>query len=367
MSCITDSKTLEDVFQPSLIYPSLTSYSKKNGGDPNEKTDIQACIHFASRLIKLRSELRSSSYMSSSTSLQLLKTSSTSSLPESSSVSSIYSSSSFVTAKEITPGLSKDSSKTGRVYSLPNVKEYCDDHSDSTSFMNDREDESEIMDRILSMNGKRETSQLTHLVDIIRHSMRQRQDFYSQSDQFYLALPPKSLLHQQKKKSNSKNSTATSPLASKSQKLLQKSASLRDIILTSSQDEKKTQQEETLLGYKYHHQDEYPSFSLASQLVSASTAHPQGGEQRKEKKKQKATNVSSSSDVIRTRSTQEKSASSLYHDSDDGDSDTESDMILRHAVPATAFLVSLSPSAAAAASAARFRRRRPVRHKKDSK
>jgi hypothetical protein len=47
-------------------------------------------------------------------------------------------------------------------------------------------------------------------------------------------------------------------------------------------------------------------------------------------------------------------------DSDDDDDDDE-EMTIKYAKPATAFLVSLSPSAAAAASAARYRRRRQVR------
>lgn len=63
MSTLTDDSCLEIAIQPSLVYPSLPKFSNFQNNDDNRQT----CIHFASRLIKLRSELRSPSYMRSTT------------------------------------------------------------------------------------------------------------------------------------------------------------------------------------------------------------------------------------------------------------------------------------------------------------
>lgn len=59
MSTLTDDSYRELAIQPSLVYPSLPKYNSFQTDDENRQT----CIHFASRLIKLRSELRSPSYM----------------------------------------------------------------------------------------------------------------------------------------------------------------------------------------------------------------------------------------------------------------------------------------------------------------
>lgn len=61
MSTLTDDSYREPAIQPSLVYPSLPKYTSLQADDDNRQT----CIHFASRLIKLRSELRSPSYMRS--------------------------------------------------------------------------------------------------------------------------------------------------------------------------------------------------------------------------------------------------------------------------------------------------------------
>ncbi|KAI7893393.1 uncharacterized protein EV154DRAFT_501852 [Mucor mucedo] len=61
MSTLTDDSYRELAIQPSLVYPSLPKYNRLQTDDDNRQT----CIHFASRLIKLRSELRSPSYMKS--------------------------------------------------------------------------------------------------------------------------------------------------------------------------------------------------------------------------------------------------------------------------------------------------------------
>lgn len=61
MSVITNDSCFENnLHQPSLIYPSLINKQQQQKAQEDSK---QTCIHFASRLIKLRSELRSPFYM----------------------------------------------------------------------------------------------------------------------------------------------------------------------------------------------------------------------------------------------------------------------------------------------------------------
>ncbi|KAI9361030.1 hypothetical protein BD770DRAFT_32463 [Pilaira anomala] len=64
MSVITNDSCFENnLHQPSLIYPSLINKQQQQQQQKTQEDSKQTCIHFVSRLIKLRSELRSPLYM----------------------------------------------------------------------------------------------------------------------------------------------------------------------------------------------------------------------------------------------------------------------------------------------------------------
>ncbi|KAL0138482.1 hypothetical protein V8B55DRAFT_1448542 [Mucor lusitanicus] len=254
----TAESSLDTAFKPpSLVFPSLHSrnslthasskYSSKdaatattnllnsnnnNNEDPSSANsqNLQSCIHYASRLIKLRSELRSPAYMNRSNSIsesggdtigQLFYKSNctpfgsgrngrNSSLYELSSThkSSVddhhnSNSSSSSSSHQHSPSLLSD---IGRAQSLPNVTQQ------QSLFQYDKEDESEIFCHhhhstiVATTSTTRhkaaaeqadtddeqddEASQLTYLSDLVRASLRRRQThFHETSD--HLALPPR--------------------------------------------------------------------------------------------------------------------------------------------------------------------------------
>ncbi|GAN08366.1 hypothetical protein MAM1_0201d07875 [Mucor ambiguus] len=247
MSLISTESSLDTDFKPpSLVFPSLHSnnhtsaskYSSKdtthlNANNNNNEDhsannkNLQSCIHYASRLIKLRSELRSPSYMNRSNSIsesggdtigQLFYKSNctpfgsgrngrNSSLYELSSAhkSSIHDhKSSSSSSSNHSPSLLSD---IGRAQSLPNVTQQ------QNIYYYDKEDESEILchhhNKITAAattlqkaaeagnddEQDDEASQLTYLSDLVRASLRRRQThFHETSD--HLALPPRHHFHQ---------------------------------------------------------------------------------------------------------------------------------------------------------------------------
>ncbi|EPB89675.1 hypothetical protein HMPREF1544_03474 [Mucor circinelloides 1006PhL] len=242
MSLISAESSLDTAFKPpSLVFPSLHSnsyskaskYSSKESPDLNSNNknnedhssnnkNLQSCIHYASRLIKLRSELRSPSYMNRSNSIsesggdtigQLFYKSNCTTFGSGHNGrnSSLYELSS--THKTSTHHHKSDSSSSsnnsvrsrsllsdiGRAQSLPNVTQQHNLH------YYDKEDESEIFchhNKTIAATALEksedeqddEASQLTYLSDLVRASLRRRQTHFHESSD-HLALPPRHHFH----------------------------------------------------------------------------------------------------------------------------------------------------------------------------
>ncbi|KAK4516609.1 Pre-mRNA-splicing factor cwf19 [Mucor velutinosus] len=236
----TESSLVTALKPPSLVFPSLhsnshTNASKYSSADaPNltsnnnnnedhsaNSKNLQSCIHYASRLIKLRSELRSPSYMNRSNSIsesggdtigQLFYKSNcttfgngrngrNSSFYELSSThkSSIHDHKGSSSNSSYSPSLLSD---IGRAQSLPNATQQWNLHG------YDKEDESEIFwhhhNKMIAANTAlhkaaeadkedeqdEEASQLTYLSDLVRVSLRRRQTYFHETSD-HLALPPR--------------------------------------------------------------------------------------------------------------------------------------------------------------------------------
>ncbi|CEP09994.1 hypothetical protein [Parasitella parasitica] len=242
MSLNSTEPLLEDVFkQPSLVFPSLHSnanheptskYSYKDYNKNNEDLsanikNLQSCIHYASRLIKLRSELRSPFYLIRSNSIGESDNKALGKLSYNSKYATLgnkgcnNSSYELSTASESASHQLKNHSSSspsllseiGRAQSLPNVAR-------ENSFDYDKEDESEIFfhhhykivpttleNTQAEDDGEQEdnASQLTYLSDLIRASLRRRQvDFHESRNQ--LALPPRDHFSKPLKESRSPRS-----------------------------------------------------------------------------------------------------------------------------------------------------------------
>lgn len=237
MSLSSTESSLESAFKPpSLVFPSLhnntsnwkpSKYSSKNSlklkynNNTEDLTannqNLQSCIHYASRLIKLRSELRSPSYMNKSNSIgetggdtigQLFYKSNYTTFGNNGRNSFLYELASTNKSsthhhhhhhhKTVSGSGPSLLSEIGRAQSLPNVTQ-------QNQFNYDKEDESEIFhhhSKIVAVTTleKAETeddddqddgaSQLTYLSDLVRASLRRRQtNFHESSD--HLALPPR--------------------------------------------------------------------------------------------------------------------------------------------------------------------------------
>ncbi|KAG2194040.1 hypothetical protein INT46_000771 [Mucor plumbeus] len=233
MSLISTVSSLESAFKPpSLVFPSLhnntnnkqlpkyspnDSLKLKHENNNNEdltanNQNLQSCIHYASRLIKLRSELRSPSYMNKLNSIgetgggtigQLFYKSNYATFGSGRRNSSLYELSSANISptyhhhcKNIGSSGSSLLSEIGRAQSLPNVAQ-------RNQFNYDKEDEREMCCHYnkavaITALGKTEgednddqddgSSQLTYLSNLVRASLRRRQtNFHKNSD--YLALP----------------------------------------------------------------------------------------------------------------------------------------------------------------------------------
>jgi hypothetical protein len=162
MSFISESSIETAIKPPSLAYPSLQRQRSQSAAtaDPlllQQKT----CIHFASRLIKLRSELRSPSYATRSSSLYYPPAAAAAAAAATTTTTNTTTSSS-------TPSLSRSQS-----LSIP-----FSSSSPSSCYHND--DESDIVSQA------DQGSQLTYLSQLLRAT--QQHQFYATS-QNQLALP----------------------------------------------------------------------------------------------------------------------------------------------------------------------------------
>ncbi|CAO3626892.1 unnamed protein product [Mucor fragilis] len=282
--------------------PNLNSNNNNNEDHSANNKNLQSCIHYASRLIKLRSELRSPSYMNRSNSISesggdtvgrlFYKSNCTafgsgrngrnSSLYELSSThkSSILdhkSSSNCSTGHS--PSLLSD---IGRAQSLPNVAQQHD------LYHYDKEDESEIFchhhNRMAAATAlpkasdienddeqDDEASQLTYLSDLVRASLRRRQThFHEASD--HLALPPRHHFHHAPNKERRPRSISLRDMINEA---------IDEAIQSSSANDNATADKPTVLRNSQ-------SFTLASQLLfhasqNSSSPHQQRHQTDQEK------------------------------------------------------------------------------------
>lgn len=274
MSVITDNTSVSSIIQPSLVYPSLprrkhNSYqpaplfhryrsidaedevSSQDESVVNSNTkELQTCIHFASRLIKLRSELRSPSYMKTrTTSMQMQYNDYFQQQHQH-----------YNEENRSTTSRSQTLSEVGRVQSLPNVSQLSGSDNEhpysKKKFLHFCEDESEIIS--LNSNSTDEASQLTYLTELIRRGNSKKDTVTSGN----LSLPPKHLSSDYERKNLSLTPSNTF-------KKNHRSLSLRDMIhevidegMNSKGDDKKIVQPIK--------RERFSSLALASQLLYAS-------------------------------------------------------------------------------------------------
>ncbi|CAO3640433.1 unnamed protein product [Mucor hiemalis] len=274
MSLLTDHTSLSSIIQPSLVYPSLPR-RKHNSYHPaplfhryrsidaddevssqdesvinNNTKELQTCIHFASRLIKLRSELRSPSYMKTRpTSMQ--KT-----------YSDYFQQQHYNEDIESTTNKSQTLSEVGRVQSLPNVSEFSSSHNEhpyyTKKFINFCEDESEIIS--LNSNSTDEASQLTYLTELVRRGNTSKIETLTHH---HLSLPPKHLSSEQERRRLSSTPSSTF-------KKNHRSLSLRDMIhevIDEGMNNNKGDDKKIVQPIK---RERFSSLALASQLLYAS-------------------------------------------------------------------------------------------------
>lgn len=189
MSLLSEEGTSSIISPPSLVYPSLTP---KRSSQLPPTDDFQTCINFASRLIKLRSELRSPSYMRSSS--FVTQQDYFQQQPPSRSPPASQPSNSPKQEQLVSPPLSA----VGSIHSLPNILHY-----PYSNEIDCREDESEIS---VSTTEEDEAPQLTYLTELVRRHGRNRSLGYSKhfdhAKTNHLLLPP--LLAGDKKKEQQK-------------------------------------------------------------------------------------------------------------------------------------------------------------------
>ena len=372
MSLISDSIPIHtSTVQPSLVYPSLPRRKYHSllpppvaATEPVESNELQTCIQFASRLIRLRSELRSPAYMRSSPSIQ-----------------AIYNNSHENCQSKPAPSTYSALSEVGRVQSLPNVSQYNEqeNHHPYSKHLNFSEDESEIVS--LNSSSTDEASQLTYLSALIRrgtkHAMHQ------------LPLPPKhQLFSEQKKVSSTPSGYRTRSLslrdrihdvvdeAMNGKNSLQpikrerySSLALASQLLYASQQEEKEQEQDYKektevveeVVNQYEEKVEVPDIlDRESKFIQAiKKPSPPVEDQCCTCNKKKTTAIPILADTpisSQSRDTNRSLFSTMSSDSEDEGSALGKLNIIKKRPTRTAFLVSLSPSSAAAATVAKSRR-----------
>lgn len=380
MSLLSDTNSLESAIQPSLVYPSLFQNGRKHqqtrpslnkyyslettkdelsstlSSQDNVQTtkELQACIHFASRLIKLRSELRSPSYMRTSPSTQQQH-------------QDYFNSQQQQQHYNKSPPLSE----VGRVHSLPNVSQYIQQeeqhHHPYEKKLNFCEDESEIVS-LNSNSSTDEASQLTYLSELKRRSSKNNNKKESRGGG--LNLPPKYQLSNHRNLSNIPPSSA----------LKHRSLSLHDMI-------HEVVDEAINNSNKPMKRERFSSLALASQLIYASSSKEKKKEKQEESKevvlnekvqldqesrflssiKKDTTAISTTYvtpaiiDTIDPQPSQSRDTNKSLFSTLSSDSEGEEDAhhkrtLINKRRPTAAFLVSISPSSAAAATVAKSRR-----------
>ncbi|KAI9261808.1 hypothetical protein EDC94DRAFT_648468 [Helicostylum pulchrum] len=310
MSVLTDDLCFESNVQPSLVYPSLPNTYQQQQQQQSQDSSRKTCIHFASRLIKLRSELRSPSYMRSNY------------FPQPSTTT------------------------LGRTNSLPNVTKE-DDHPYS-NHLDCREDESEMLSNTATTD---EASQLTYLTELIRLSTAPKP-----STKDLLSLPSKQDFVSRQETS----------------KLTRRSVSLRDIIYESIRNKELLAHPVTTDSFSslaLASQLIYASSSESKNRKEEEKEEEQAaGEEKKEIYHAELTTaccctcnkkVSPHPTPSLSHETTKSLFSTMSSDSEDEDyaySTKKPVVVVRRRPTTTAFLVSLSPSSAAAASVAKWRR-----------
>ncbi|KAL9536966.1 hypothetical protein MBANPS3_012209 [Mucor bainieri] len=327
MSLISTESSLDTAFKPpSLVFPSLHSnshtnaskYSSKDATNLNSNNNnnedhsansknLQSCIHYASRLIKLRSELRSPSYMNRSNSIsesggdtigQLFYKSNcttfgngrngrNSSLYElssahKSSIDNLEGNNNTNTNSKSdnshSPSLLSD---IGRAQSLPNVTQQ------QSLYHYDKEDESEIFshhyNKMMAATTTRpkaaetenddeqddEASQLTYLSDLVRASLRRRQThFHETSD--HLALPPRHHFHNAPKEPRPRSISLRDMI----------NEAIDEAIQSTSSNDSTTADKPTVLRNSQ-------SFTLASQLLFHASQNSSSQQQRQKTDQEK--------------------------------------------------------------------------------
>ncbi|KAG2233033.1 hypothetical protein INT48_007609 [Thamnidium elegans] len=326
MSVLTDDLCFESNVQPSLVYPSLPNTYQQQ--QQSQDSSRQTCIHFASRLIKLRSELRSPSYMRSNY------------FPPSS---------------------------IGRANSLPNVHK--DEHPYS-NHLDCREDESEI----LSKTTTDEASQLTYLTELIRRSaapkpstkdllsLPSKQDFVFRQETSKLSRRSVSLRDIIYESIQNKESLAHpvttdgfSSLALVSQLIYASSSESRTRIKKEEEkvlEQAEQEQEEEEKEKKIVIRDDDLTTTAAVASGCCCTCN----------KKMTPNSIHPTPSI--SRETAKSLFSTMSSDSEDEDFIYKKPIVVRKRPTTTAYLVSLSPSSAAAASVAKSRRsnKRQVRN-----
>lgn len=338
MSVLTDDLCFEVNVQPSLVYPSLpNTYRQQQQQQQSQDSSRQTCIHFASRLIKLRSELRSPSYMRSNY------------FPPSSTTITL-----------------------GRTNSLPNVTK--DDEHPYSNHLDCREDESEILSNTTTTD---EASQLTYLTELVRRSTAAKP-----STKDLLSLPSKQDFAPRQETS----------------KISRRSVSLRDIIYESIRNKEVLAHPVTTNNFSSLALASQLIYASSSETRSKEEKDEKEDEEEKDeekadKKEKKETvihhvglttvttttttccctcnkDVSPYPTPSLSRETTKSLFSTMSSDSEDEESIyNKKSVVVRRRPTTTAFLVSLSPSSAAAASVAKWRRsnKRQIRtHQNDT-
>ncbi|GAA5811341.1 hypothetical protein MFLAVUS_004774 [Mucor flavus] len=322
MSVLTDDLCFEINAQPSLVYPSLpNTYRQQQQQQQSQDSSRQTCIHFASRLIKLRSELRSPSYMRSN----------------------------------YFPPSSSSTITLGRTNSLPNVTK--DDEHPYSNHLDCREDESEILSNTTTTD---EASQLTYLTELVRRSTAPKP-----STKDLLSLPSKQDF----------------VLRQETSKISRRSVSLRDIIYESIRNKEVLAHPVTTDNFSSLALASQLIYASSSESRSKEGEEGKEEEKADEKEKKESVihhaelttvttttttttccctcnkNVSPYPTPSLSRETTKSLFSTMSSDSEDEESVyNKKSVVVRRRPTTTAFLVSLSPSSAAAASVAKWRR-----------
>lgn len=281
---------------PSLAYPPLSPQLQQQ--QQQEEKDLQrTCIHFASRLIKLRSELRSPSYMMRSSSFSL-----------GSSQQAQYRSSLYSIAIDKEKNQTKKSSRSpsqeqlkslplfllGRAHSLPNVLH---PYLHKLAF---REDESEIASSSSSLStilSDDEATPLTYPTEFVRRQQnktKNKQQHFDHAKNNHLSLPPL-FFSSSCDKNKAKTRSSYFMIPSNYSKTTPRSISLRERI------------DQVVLGGSIHYRQQprklsrnsYSSLTLASQLLLY--ASQQAQQQQKKKKEEKSSLEEEGDKVVMTK------------------------------------------------------------------